>query len=72
MLETNMLKTLWATIRQGKIELLELADLSEATRVLVTLLPDDEAEFWQQASQPSLDTIWNNAQDDIYAQILQK
>lgn len=42
MLETNMLKTLWATIRQGKIELLELADLPEGMRVLVTLLPDGE------------------------------
>ena len=41
-----MLKTLWATIRQGKIELLEATELPEGTRVLVTLLPDDEAGFW--------------------------
>ena len=67
-----MLKTLWAMVRQGKIELLELADLPEGTRVLVTLLPDDEADFWQLASQPSLDAIWDNAEDDIYAQLLQK
>jgi hypothetical protein len=68
----NMLKTLWATVRQGKIELLELTELPEGTRVLVTLLPDDEAEFWLQASQDSLDTVWNNAEDDVYAQLLQK
>ncbi|MBV8885764.1 MAG: hypothetical protein JO235_17460 [Chroococcidiopsidaceae cyanobacterium CP_BM_RX_35] len=67
-----MLKTLWATVRQGKIELLESAELPEGTRVLVTLLPDDEAEFWLQASQPSLNSVWDNAEDDVYVQLLQK
>ena len=67
-----MLKTLWATIRQGKIELLEQAELPEGTRVLVTLLPDDEAEFWLQMSQASLDTVWDNTEDDVYAQLLEK
>lgn len=67
-----MLKTLWATVRQGKIELLELTELPEGTRVLVTLLPDDDAEFWLQASQRSLDAVWDNDEDDVYAQLLQK
>ena len=66
-----MLKTLWATIRQGKIELLELTELPEGTRVLVTLLPDDEADFWLQASQASLDAVWDNTEDDVYAQLLE-
>ncbi|MBE9138805.1 hypothetical protein IQ254_16660 [Nodosilinea sp. LEGE 07088] len=66
-----MLKTLWATVRQGKIELIEPEELPEGMRVLVTVLPDDEAEFWLKASQTSLDTVWNNAEDDIYAQLLQ-
>jgi hypothetical protein len=59
-----MLQTLWATIRQGKIELLESTELPEGTRVLVTLLPDDEAGFWIQASQTSLDAVWDNTEDD--------
>jgi hypothetical protein len=67
-----MLKTLWATIHQGKIELLELTELPEGMRVLVTLLPDDEAEFWQGASQMSLSAVWDNDEDDVYAQLLQK
>ncbi|OUL19233.1 hypothetical protein BV372_33600 [Nostoc sp. T09] len=67
-----MLKTLWATVRQGKIELLESVELPEGTRVLVTLLPDDEAEFWLQASQSSVDAVWDNTEDDIYAELLQK
>ncbi len=66
-----MLKTLWATVRQGKIELTEPGELPEGTRVLVTLLPDDDA-FWQSVSQVSLDAIWNNTEDDVYAQLLKK
>lgn len=66
-----MLQTLWATIRQGKIELLEPTEIPEGTRVLVTLLPDDEAGFWLQASQASLDAVWDNTEDDVYAQLLQ-
>jgi hypothetical protein len=58
-----MLKTLWATVRQGKIELLELSELPEGAKVLVTLLPDEEAEFWLQASQTSLDRVWENTED---------
>jgi hypothetical protein len=65
-----MLKTLWATVRQGKIELLELSELPEGAKVLVTLLPDKEAEFWLQASQTSLDRVWDNTEDDVYAQLL--
>jgi hypothetical protein len=62
--------SLWATVRQGKIELLESAELPDGAKVLVTLLPDDETEFWLQASQTSIDIVWDNAEDDIYAQLL--
>jgi hypothetical protein len=67
-----MLNTLWAVVREGKIELLESANLSEGTKVLVTLLPDEESEFWLLASQSSLDNIWNNDEDDVYAELLQE
>ena len=67
-----MLKTLWAIIHEGRIELLEHVNLPEGTRVLVTLLPDDETEFWLQTSQVSLDAIWDNTEDDVYAQLLQE
>ena len=65
-----MLKTLFATVRQGKIELLQEIKLPEGRQVLVTLLPDKESELWLQASQSSLDNIWNNEEDDVYAQLL--
>jgi hypothetical protein len=66
----SMLQTLWAKIHKGKIELLESMDLPEGTRVLVTLLTDDEAGFWQEASRTSLDAVWDNTEDDVYAQLL--
>ena len=65
-----MLNTLWATVRQGKIELLESAELPEGVRVLVTVLPDNESQFWVDASQTSLDAVWDNTEDDVYAQLL--
>jgi hypothetical protein len=69
--QRNMLQTLWARVRQGKIELLDSAELPEGVRVLVTLLPDDETEFWLKASQTSLNAVWDNTEDDVYAQLLE-
>jgi len=45
-----MLTTLWATVRNEKIELLDLTELPEGTKAIVTLLPDDETDFWLQSS----------------------
>jgi hypothetical protein len=67
-----MLKSFWATVRQGKIELLDSTDLSEGNRVLVTILPNDEADFWLKSSQTSLDAVWDNTEDDIYTHEYQK
>jgi predicted DNA-binding antitoxin AbrB/MazE fold protein len=64
-----MSKTLKAVVREGRIELLEPVDLPEGTKVLVTLLPDEETEFWLSASQVSLDTLWDNPEDDVYGQL---
>jgi hypothetical protein len=65
-----MPKSVWATFHQGKIELLEDLEISEGARVLVTLLPDEETDFWLQTSEVSLSNVWNNDKDDIYAQLL--
>jgi predicted DNA-binding antitoxin AbrB/MazE fold protein len=67
-----MSKSLRAIIREGKIEPLEEVNLPEGSKVLVTLLADDEAEFWLQASQASIDKIWDNPEDDVYAQLLKE
>ena len=67
-----MLRTFWGTVRQGKIELLDSTDLVEGTQVLVTLIANNEVEFWLQTSQVSLNAVWDNAEDDIYAELLKK
>ena len=67
-----MLKTLMATVRQGKIEISDRLELPEGTKVLVTVLPSDKAEFWKESSQVSLDKVWNNSEDDIYAELLEE
>jgi hypothetical protein len=58
-----MLRTLWAEVKQGKIELLELADLPEGTKVLVTLLPSAETNRWLQTAPAVSDSIWDNIED---------
>jgi hypothetical protein len=66
-----MLNTVWAVVHEGKVELLEPLELPEGAKVLVTLLPDDDQDFWGRASQTTLEAIWNNTEDDVYAQLLQ-
>ncbi len=65
-----MLQTLWATVHDGQIQLAEQATLPEGAKLLVTVLPDQEDQFWVAASQRSLDAVWDNAEDDVYAQLL--
>lgn len=68
-----MLNTLWAVVKKEKIELLEKANIPEGTKVLVTVLPEsEESTFWMKTSQASLDAIWNNAEDDVYAGLLKE
>lgn len=60
-----------AIVREGKIELLEQADIPEGTEVLVTIRSDD-AEFWLRASESSLASVWANQEDDVYEQLLNR
>jgi hypothetical protein len=60
----------WATIHNGQIVLSEAIELPEGAKVLVTVLPDDEDAFWQGASESSLAGVWDNAEDDVYARLL--
>jgi predicted DNA-binding antitoxin AbrB/MazE fold protein len=63
----KMMQTVWAVIHDGRIEPSEPVELPEGARVLVTLLPEDERQFWLEASGKSLAAIWDNAEDDAYA-----
>ena len=65
-----MLCTIRAVVRDGKIELLEPISLMEGVHVLVTVLADEEQSFWQAANSSSFERVWNNDEDDIYAELL--
>ncbi|MDX2034036.1 MAG: hypothetical protein SF339_25405 [Blastocatellia bacterium] len=66
-----MLSTVKAVVREGRIELLEQVSLPEGTELLITILSDED-RFWMEASQLSLESVWNHPQDDIYEQLLEK
>ncbi|CAA9326158.1 MAG: hypothetical protein AVDCRST_MAG68-2171 [uncultured Gemmatimonadetes bacterium] len=65
-----MQNALRAVVHDGRIEPLDRLDLPEGTRVLVTVVQEDEGDFWRDASQPSLESVWNNPEDDVYGQLL--
>ncbi|GMT49316.1 MAG: hypothetical protein IEMM0008_0855 [bacterium] len=67
-----MLKTLLATIENGKVELLEDLSIPEGSKLLVTLLEDGDDLFWQKTSEASLNSVWDNKDDDIYHDLLSK
>ncbi len=67
-----MINTIWAVIRDGKIVPLEEVTVPEGTRALVTLLPEEDTGFWLAASESSLSEVWDNAEDDVYAELLKK
>ncbi len=67
-----MLRTIWATVKPGKIEPLKPTYLPEATKVIVTLLFEDERQFWRDSSQITLNAVWDNVEDDIYGELLEK
>lgn len=69
-----MVTSIVGVVRNGRIELPDQTELPEGARVLVTLLAgnDDESRFWFQTSQTSLDAVWGNTEDDIYANLLEK
>jgi hypothetical protein len=64
-----MLNTVRAIIREGQIELLEKIQAPEGAELIVTILPQKEADFWVKASQCSLTQIWGNSENDVYAEL---
>jgi hypothetical protein len=66
-----MLNTIRAVVREGKIELLEEVEIPKGTEVLVTPLLD-EPEFWLKANSSSIDSIWDNSEDNVYAKLLEE
>jgi predicted DNA-binding antitoxin AbrB/MazE fold protein len=58
-----------AIVTEGRIQPLDDLSLPDGTEVLVTVVSNDK-EFWLNASTPSLEAIWDNSEDDVYAELL--
>ena len=67
-----MVRTLRAVARNGGVDLLEPLALPDGTKLLVTVLGDEEKDFWLQASGESLEKVWGNTEDDVYAELIEK
>jgi hypothetical protein len=62
--------TVRSAVRNGRIEVSDAIHLPEGCEVLVMLLTDSAGEFWMDASRRSLAEVWDNTEDDAYAQLL--
>ena len=60
-----------AIVNEGRIEPLEKLDVPNGTEVLVTILSNGD-DFWLKANESSLNAIWNNPEDDVYAELLER
>jgi len=58
-----------AVVNEGRIEPLDKLDLPDGTQVLVTVLTNGD-DFLLRASEVSLNAIWDNPEDDVYAELL--
>ncbi len=67
-----MLHSVWAVVHDGKIQLSEQMDLPEGAKLLVTILPDEESRFWLAVTDKSLSGVWDNPEDEVYAQLLEE
>ena len=50
---------------------MEDLSLPEGTEVIVTVVSNGD-KFWLDASGPSLEAIWDNPEDDVYGELLER
>ncbi len=67
-----MTTTVEATYENGKIVLPGPLSLPEKSRVRVTIESDLERGAWLKLSEESLTRIWDNADDDVFNELLEK
>jgi hypothetical protein len=69
-----MLSAVWGVVRDGKVETLQPSCLPEGARVLLTVMHDEDEDviFWRRLSEESLKKIWDNPEDDVYAELLKR
>ena len=60
-----------AIVAEGKIQPLEDLSLPDGTEVIVTVVANGD-RFWLNASGPSIEAIWDNPEDDVYGELLER
>ena len=59
-----------AIINDGKIQPVDDVSLPEGTELIVTVVSNGD-NFWLNASEASLEAIWDNPEDDVYGELLE-
>ena len=67
-----MTMTVEAIYEQGKLLLPGPLSLPEKSHVRVTIESDLEREAWLKLSEENLAKTWDNADDDVYNELLKK
>ena len=67
-----MTMTVEAIYEQGKLLLPGPLSLPEKSHVRVTIESDVEREAWLKLSEENLAKAWDNADDDVYNELLKK
>ena len=67
-----MLRSIQAEYKGGQFLLTDDVIIPENASVFISFIDKSNDDFFLDASEISLDKIWNNDEDDIYEQLLKK
>ncbi len=67
-----MITTIKSEYKKGQILLSDGYEIPENSIIYVSYLTKDSDSFYLKASEQILSNIWDNCEDDIYEQLLQK
>jgi hypothetical protein len=66
-----MPRSVWAVVREGRVELSEPLDAPDGATVLVTVLSDLSQAFWAAVSRDALAGVWENPDEDVYERLVE-
>ena len=63
-----------AVVRSGHLELLDALDFPEGTNLVILPVTNDDEDrtFWMGVANDSLTRVWDNPEDDVYAELLKE
>ena len=67
-----MQNTIEAVVKNGRIIPIIDVELPEGSKAIVTILDDEDSDFWLSVTAETLKETWDNEEDDVYAELLSK